>query len=360
MQENWFELARAFSADKESVLATIIETRGATYQKVGTMMHVSTAGECTGLLSGGCLEADIALHSQQVLSENKSKVLHYDLIGDADLLWGLGGGCEGEIKILLQPMTPANQHLGFADVLTHALDGKSGNYFQQTASGEIPIGYFISTDERVERFDQQVTETAKIAGKSVSSISADVEVSSSRRLINIPVYPPISILVCGAGPDAVPVVQFAKQLGWQVALWDHRQASLDKSLFGEVNIKRKIRAEQISSSELDLYDAIVIMTHNLENDQHYLKNAIASSLPYIGVLGPAARRDKLLENISEVYGNVDDRVFGPIGLDLGGRSPQAIALSIMAEIQQQLTKFRAAQNEKPLFMDIQLNVSITK
>lgn len=167
-------------------------------------------------------------------------------------------------------------------------------------------------------------------------------------------------MVCGAGPDAVPVVQFAKQLGWQVALWDHRQASLDKSLFGEVNIKRKIRAEQISSSELDLYDAIVIMTHNLENDQHYLKNAIASSLPYIGVLGPAARRDKLLENISEVYGNVDDRVFGPIGLDLGGRSPQAIALSIMAEIQQQLTKFRAAQNEKPLFMDIQLNVSITK
>ena len=360
MQENWLELADAFSADQKSVLATIIETKGATYQKVGTMMLVNDAGECSGLLSGGCLEADIALHCQQVLSENLSKVLHYDLTGDADLLWGLGGGCEGEIRILLQALTTANQHLGFEDALSHALNGKRGSYIQQNVSGMAPFGLFIANQPGVEVSEQKVAQAYNAAyNNHMATLQTNHLVENkNQQFINIPVYPPISILICGAGPDAVPVARFAMQLGWIVTLWDHRQAALSEPSFDEVNAKRKIRAEHIKSNELNAFDAMIVMTHNLENDQQYLATAIASKLPYIGLLGPMGRRNKLLENISMEYSKVSDRVFGPIGLNLGGRSPQAIALSIMAEIQQQMTALQVARCKKSQFMDVRVHASI--
>lgn len=105
MQENWLALAHVFSTKSPSVLATMINTEGATYQKMGTMILVDHQGHCSGLLSGGCLEADIAIHAKEVLRTGLTNILSYDLSSDADLLWGLGLGCEGKIDILLQPLT---------------------------------------------------------------------------------------------------------------------------------------------------------------------------------------------------------------------------------------------------------------
>lgn len=338
MQENWQELANTFNPLESSVLATIVNTQGATYQKIGTMMLINQQGKCSGLLSGGCLEADIALHAANVLENGLTQVLHYDLSSDADLLWGLGLGCEGKIDILLMPLTPKNNHLGFADMLSQVLSGQSGYFFQKIAKNSSPQTWFCE-DQYLAKNEKSITEQFS---------SNEVE------LIKIPVKPPLSLLICGAGPDAAPVVKFAHELGWQVSLWDHRRQSLAQVVFDEVHSKRKVRAEHTQAEEFSKFQAAVVMTHNLENDQEYLAKLTQSNIEYIGVLGPAARRDKLLTNIGLSYQQVSSKVFGPIGLDIGGRSPQAIALSIVAQIQQQCVKFATQPAEKPEIIKFEL------
>jgi len=323
MQENWLQIAANFSVSKSYVLATIVETRGSTYRKIGTLMLIDEEGECTGLLSGGCLEADISLHAQDVFSTQKTKRLSYDLSSDDNLLWGLGLGCDGAIELLLQPLSPQNNHLEFTLLLDALSRRKTGYYLQSISDAGIPQAQFI---------EYQLSEDLSIDTNILSSLTIKNE------QIVIPVRPPISVLICGAGPDAVPVINMINQLGWQATLWDHRPAYLQQSEFTCCYKKRKTRCENTQPKEYSEFDAVVVMTHNITFDAVYLSKALSADVNYIGLLGPAARRDKLLKENGLTFSQVQGQVYGPVGLDLGGRSPQAIALSITAQIQQHISE----------------------
>ena len=111
MQENWVNISHQFDDQHSYVLATISATEGSTYYKTGAMMLISSQGDCIGLLSGGCLEADICQHAQEVFASGQTKLLRYDLMSDEALLWGLGLGCDGAIEIILNPINPTNSFL---------------------------------------------------------------------------------------------------------------------------------------------------------------------------------------------------------------------------------------------------------
>jgi xanthine dehydrogenase accessory factor len=323
MQENWLQIASAFTISKSYVLATIVATKGSTYRKVGTLMLIDEHGECTGLLSGGCLEADISLHAEGVLTTQQAKLLTYDLSSDDNLLWGLGLGCDGAIELLLQPLLPENDHLGFSVLLDALSHRKTGYYLQGINNENVAQGQFIE---------------GKLTDKGMNEESAFSSLSAQNDLIIIPVMPPISVLICGAGPDVVPVVNIVNQLGWQATLWDHRAAYLQQSEFKACYKKRKVRAENTEAMEYQDFDAVVVMTHNLEFDAVYLSKALSANVNYIGLLGPEGRRNKLLKENGLIFTEVQGQVYGPVGLDLGGRSPQAIALSITAQIQQHVSQ----------------------
>jgi xanthine dehydrogenase accessory factor len=323
MQENWLQIANAFTVSRSYVLATIVATSGSTYQKVGTLMLIDEHGKCTGLLSGGCLEADISLHAKDVLITQQTKILTYDLSSDDNLLWGLGLGCEGAIELLLQPLLPENDHLGFTALLDALSNRKTGYYLQCVNNEEVAQGQFVES---------------KLTDKGMSTESLCSSLSARKDQIIIPVMPPISVLICGAGPDVVPVVNIVNQLGWQATLWDHRPAYLQQSEFEACYKKRKVRAENTEPTEYKEFDAVVVMTHNLEFDTDYLSKALLGNVNYIGLLGPEGRRNKLLKENGLNFTEVQGQVYGPVGLDLGGRSPQAIALSIAAQIQQHISQ----------------------
>ncbi len=327
MQENWLQIVRDFSPNKNYVLATIVATNGSTYRKTGTMMLISSEGVCTGLLSGGCLEADIALHAQEVLDTGQCAELTYDLKAGADLLWGLGLGCDGAIDIFLQPITTENQHLSFTQLLDAVQAGKTGFYCQCIEAQGTGKAVFI--EALLDEMDKSI----------------EAKLGSGDWLI-VPITPIFNMLVCGAGPDVVPLVNMVTQLGWRVTLQDHRQAYLDQPDFSSCFQKRKLRAENASVEQYQGFDAVVVMTHNLNNDGEILQQALAAGVDYIGLLGPAGRRDKLLSALSLTASDVQGQVFGPIGLDIGGRSPQAIALSICAEIQQFISMRHQTNNVK--------------
>lgn len=335
MQANWCEIAKAFDEEKNYVLATIIETCGATYQKAGAMMLVTEQGDCVGLLSGGCLEADISLHAMQVLLDKKSKIIRYDLSVDADLLWGLGLGCDGAIDILLQPLLLTNNHLGLCHLLSSIKAQQSGYYRQN-----LPL-------ETSEPFAEFVLSEYMDYSKLNTISQAKLQEQSC---VITPIKPPINLLICGAGPDVVPVAKFAKQMGWQVTLWDHRKNHLQENSFN-IYQRRCVRAKDTNMDDYNGFDAAIVMTHNLSVDGEYLAQLIAapsSSLSYIGLLGPKSRRDKLLTVCNVALPQVKDRVYGPVGINLGGRGAEAIALSIISEIQQHFfSPSSIKQNSEP-------------
>jgi len=135
----------------------------------------------------------------------------------------------------------------------------------------------------------------------------------------------------------MPLVQCAKALGWRVTIVDHRPAHIKKERFPQADQLLHIMPEDIGDNlELDQFSALVLMTHNIEYDGRYLKAIVNSPIPFIGLLGPTHRKDRLLQNLGSEAEQITGRVFGPVGLDIGAETPEEIALSIMAGIHAEL------------------------
>lgn len=167
--------------------------------------------------------------------------------------------------------------------------------------------------------------------------SGIVQLAPGVRMFVEALVPPIRLLVCGAGHDAIPLVRQAAGLGWSVAVIDDRDAFLKPHRFPDA--ERLVKAEPIdaaSAAEVDERSHVVVMSHNFLRDRDYLRSFLGSPAPYIGMLGPAARLQKLLDALHAEGHDPDPAdlvsVRGPAGLDLGGDGPDEVAWAIVAEI----------------------------
>jgi xanthine/CO dehydrogenase XdhC/CoxF family maturation factor len=331
-----------FSARRERaeplVLATVVETEGSTYRKPGARMLIDGAGATQGLLSGGCLEGDLAEHARSVLESGSARLVEYDLRSSDDLIWGLGLGCEGAMRILLQRLSSPDGYapleeiaraqasrrvLGFATVIRSTLPGWPPGRITwvEDTTGD-PVARSLAQHTR------DVSQSKHAPGvMQVSSASASLSAFVDR--IDLPPR----ILILGAGPDAAPVVNAAHALGWSITLFDHRPAYAVAAHFPEAEQVVLGPADELSARlDLGSFDAAVVMSHHLIADRAYLQQLAATGLGYVGLLGPAPRRHRLLAELGIVAAELNGRLFGPVGLDIGARSPEAIAVAIIAEI----------------------------
>ena len=305
------------------VLATVVDTQGSSYRKPGAMMLLCDPSPPVGLVSGGCLEADLAEHARSVLAEGRSRRVTYDLSRDDDALWGLGIGCGGRIAVLLEPVATDDGYGGLAGVAEHWRAGRfcwlAKRVDESDVVGAERYAVVADGDPLPERFG--VADLAAADRTRATPLADDV--------LLVPVNPPPGLLVCGAGPDAVPLVRFAAECGWHVQVIDHRPAHARPEAFPA--------AATVTCSPIGEFgavlagcrvDAAVVMSHHLENDAHYARELSGSAARYIGILGPALRRDEVLARAG-----VDDdaRYCGPAGLDIGADLPESIALSILAQ-----------------------------
>ena len=165
------------------------------------------------------------------------------------------------------------------------------------------------------------------------SAAATIEAEGAGFLI-VPVDLPIKLLLLGAGPDAMPLVEIAGLMGWHISVLDHRPAYAVADRFPRAQRVALNPANALPSFlEHDHYDAAVVMSHHLTSDEAYLTALADSAIPYIGLLGPAPRRMRLMNDIGEQARKFGERLYGPIGLDIGARTPETIALAIVSEIQ---------------------------
>jgi xanthine/CO dehydrogenase XdhC/CoxF family maturation factor len=141
-------------------------------------------------------------------------------------------------------------------------------------------------------------------------------------------------------------VRFAAELGWRATVVDHRPAYVDGNDFACAETTLCCDADEVADHvDLDDFDLAVVMSHHLESDRRYLRQLADARIGYIGLLGPPARRDRLMAELGDRAAALAGRLHGPAGLDLGGRGPAAIALSIVAEMQQSLAA--AGVNRRP-------------
>jgi xanthine/CO dehydrogenase XdhC/CoxF family maturation factor len=153
------------------------------------------------------------------------------------------------------------------------------------------------------------------------------------KVFALPLALPPRVLLLGAGPDTVPIVDFATRLGWKVTLIDHRSAYAQAAHFPAAERVVHARPDEFASMvDLTRYVAAVVMSHHLPSDLAYLQVLASSDVPYVGLLGPAIRREKLLTDLGTAANRLRPRLRAPVGLALGGRAPESIALAIVSEI----------------------------
>ncbi len=312
-------------------------------------MVVRIDGSTVGIVSGGCLETDLAEQARKVHETGNAKVVTYDTRADDDAAWGLGLGCNGLIDVLLEPLT-STQARAVAGLLSKALHKDT----QSILATVIGIGEFGNGSPAVGAHALLTRDAVKTIGnwgdgsilERAKKCTDEALAAGRRGLIaefeNVQVAfeiitPTVPLVICGSGPDAVPLVRFASQLGWDVTVVDHRpvaHAPVDR--FPEAIVVECADSLKLKESvALTPHTAAVVMSHHYARDLEYVRSLLDAGIAYIGILGPQARTERMFAEIaSQNAGSTPSRqsVFGPIGLDVGGDGPDAIALSIIAEI----------------------------
>jgi xanthine/CO dehydrogenase XdhC/CoxF family maturation factor len=317
------------------VLATVVGTTGSTYRKSGAQMLI--AGDCSsaGLLSGGCLESDLAERAKGVLENGSAAVVEYDTRSSDDLIWGLGLGCEGAMRILLQRLDPANDYEPFAYTQRCRDEQRTGCYALVIDSHNpaYPLGY-ASWNEAAAPLPPAIhAALGSVLEGRTGKRSASVRTADAATFLIAPVDIATRLLILGAGPDVAPLVEFAALLGWPTTVLDHRPAYAVATRFPRARRVALNPADQLTAAvDPCCFDAAVVMSHHLLSDLAYLKQLADTDLRYVGLLGPASRRARLLAELEHRAALLHGRLHGPAGFDIGADSPESIALAIISEV----------------------------
>lgn len=323
----------------ELVLATILATQGSTYRKTGTRVLLAGSGDSSGLISGGCLEGELRVHARRVMEERCAHRVSFDTRND-DPLWGMGLGCEGAIDVWIEPVLAANAY-GPMPYLAHCLARERSGLLLTVVGGEASsseLGCFAARDWRsgASTVPNELLAALEQMLAFQPALAPGLEwLEFQGRRVQVSVAPvrlPPQLLLCGAGRDAIPVQDFAAALGWGVRVFDHRPSQAAPGLFPAAKVFSAPPDELSARIDLSCIDAAVVMSHNLLADQSYLQQLLRSSVRHIGLLGPRARRERILHELGALSPQDLTRLHAPVGLDIGAASPEGIAMSIVAQM----------------------------
>jgi xanthine/CO dehydrogenase XdhC/CoxF family maturation factor len=309
-------------------------------------MLIMDDGRWVGSISGGCLEGDALRKARTVMMEKKSMTVTYDTREESNQNLGIGLGCNGVIDVLIEPMDPADKNnpgVFFQSLLESKepvaiatiFEGKSGVGEKLVCSASGMCSGDISNDElkhQIQPALAQLFQTKKSEAKKYQSEGNEFEV-----FVEL-IQPTLSLIIFGGGFDARPVSELAKTLGWNVSVTDECVAHIAPIFFPTAD-KLSLCQREFIERDFDItpYTACVLMSHNYEYDRDVLKKLLKSNAPYIGILGPRKRFDKMQKEFNEaglILSESDfQRIHSPIGLDIGAEAPDEIAVSIIAEIQ---------------------------
>lgn len=330
---------------RKAALATVVRVHGSSYRSPGARMLITDEGRWVGSISGGCLEGDALRKARQVMMDKKPMTVTYDTREESNQNLGIGLGCNGVIDVLIEPIEPSSPHNPI--LLFEKIISRNEPVLLATACKGKLTGSKLLMDESRQLlfngFSQDIT----------ALITEDLPALTDNRASRIETYndtdvfleliqPAISLIIFGGGFDARPVSELAKSLGWNVQVTDECVAHIAPVFFPTADKLSLCQREFIDRDfTITPYTACVLMSHNYEYDRDVLKKLLNTETPYIGLLGPRKRFDKMLDEFKKegitLSTNDLHRIHSPIGLDIGAETPDEIAVSIVAEIQSKFT-----------------------
>lgn len=340
--------------EQEIFLATIVKVQGSTYRQPGARMLITSSGQMFGSISGGCLEKDILEHTRVSMRENNAITVIYDTTAEEDIIWGFGLGCNGVVTILIEKLYQEDS-LNPLKLIDHCFTTQQkaiiatvintkGNVNSRVGDRlTITLDHQVNTDLQDNKFKTALLKNAQTSLHNQKSSFYSYQLSQGKIDVFMElIKPPLNLMIFGAGRDVIPVAELAKMLGWKVTIIDCRANEETKERFSIADeivlTRRDILNKQISVQD----DTVaIIMTHNYLDDLEILKFLIPSQIKYLGCLGSKQRKERLLQDLKNQ--GLDDspemlkKLYAPMGLDIGAETPQAIALSIVTEIQAVLT-----------------------
>ncbi|MBF9220936.1 XdhC family protein [Hymenobacter ruricola] len=335
------------AAARPCALATVVEVLGSAYRRPGARMLVTEDGELTGAISGGCLEGDARQRARQAIFRGQPALVTYDTRDEDDPRHGLGPGCQGVVRILLEPLdfaAPDNPLELLRSFAQHPEPAVLATVFETDAAGlRAAVGQrvLLSGTGAVRGTPLLAGPLAEAARTTLAQgrsqvLDLETDAGPVRALLEM-LTPPLRLVVYGAGNDAQPLVRLAASLGWHITVVDGRPNLATAARFPEAAEVRVVPVRELETQVPEATAYHVLLSHNYAYDLAALQTLLPSAAPYIGLLGPRAKAGRLLEelNLSEAESRrvLRERLHSPIGLGLGGETPEEIALSIVAEIQ---------------------------
>ncbi|WP_207420528.1 XdhC family protein [Desertivirga brevis] len=354
------EIVRAFNQarleNKLTALATVVKVEGSAYRRPGARMLVTEDGLLTGAISGGCLEGDALKKALLVMHQKKAMLVKYDTSDDDDAKLGVGLGCNGIIHILIEPINSdlenpitcleqclqSREHTVFVTLFkeeerNHSQTGSCLFFLKDKVIqlAEVPenIKEDIIADSKNALYTQQSQINNYSLSNSPGSLTALIEV----------IPPAVVLNIIGAGNDVIPLVKMSTLLGWEVDVIDGRTNLLTKERFPKATRLITSKSDQVLSHlKVDQHTVFALLSHNYIYDLNVLKSILPLNIPYIGILGPKKKLNRILQELEDegFEYTADDlaKLYGPAGLDLGAETSEEIALSIVAEIKAVLSK----------------------
>jgi xanthine dehydrogenase accessory factor len=293
-----------------AVLATLVSVAGSSYRRPGARLLLAADGRRIGSISGGCLEDDVLARAKRVLATGVPESVVYDTTSENDLIWGVGLGCHGVVRVLLERITSCPD---WARALRENFSSRKTTVLSVRHAGAPPAGWG-------------------------TRLGADAGPASSPEVFVQAIAPPAALVVFGAGDDAQPLVRLAKELGWHVTVADPRPALVTAARFPLAEVRLAGPADQLVAQAAPAAGALaVVMTHHYVHDVPLLGALLQLPLAYLGLLGPKKRAERILADLAASGQTVTSeqrlRLHAPVGLDLGADSPEQVALAIVAEMQ---------------------------
>jgi xanthine dehydrogenase accessory factor len=307
--------ARLRDSGEPMGLATVVSVRGSSYRRPGARLLVPRDSPPVGLISGGCLEDEAARLARQAIADDIPLLVTIDHSNEGDELWGSGLGCRGVIELLAEPPSLAVETL---DALAAARAEGRATYLLTSLDGERRHMTAVEADALGERAARAVA-----LGRPVLIGEAVLD----------PILPPLHLVVCGAGPDAAPLVAAGVRQGWRVDVVDPRRSWLRADRFPGAHLLDAEPADAATATGAGEWTAVVIMSHDYLRDAAFLGGFLGRGVRYLGILGPRDRTERLIAELPSAPSEADLAVLhAPAGLDLGADGAEQVATSIAAEI----------------------------
>lgn len=336
----------------KAALATVVRVEGSSYRRTGARMLVMDNGIWVGGISGGCLEGDALKRARMAILKSEATLITYDTTEEDGHQIGVGLGCNGVIDVLFTPLDfsvknnpveilkscmEENRKSHLLVSITH-LEGDWG-----TLTTGAVIKYIGFESLSVFLYDSLIVQISNSIGRQVDvNKSAPYSfITEDQKKIGLfieIVHPEINVVIMGHQYDIYPLSNLLKQIGWRSTI----VADLHKLKGDLIKAENTVTlSDNISAIAIDEFTAIVLMSHDYKTDKYNLPFALASAAPYIGMLGPRSRSEKIWRELAEAGNPISqsdfERIHAPIGLDIGAVSPEEIALSLVAEIRASLS-----------------------